>query len=83
MSAARVSTSFQFKDPTPELPAEANIRIKLRKRTYDNLIKEEKFVSIAYAVAQPEHQLINEFDLFGKSVAAQLKKLPMQMAIKA
>lgn len=60
-----------------------NVSKNARKRVikkYDNLLR--KVQNVANTVNKPL-QSENEFDIFGKSIAAQLKNMPLDTAIEA
>lgn len=82
--AGSEATSQISNDAIPILPKQKNMRTKPRKRIlkeYDNSIP--KVQHIANGANNSIEQSENEFDIFGKSIAAQLKNMPLDMAIEA
>lgn len=71
-------------DVNPITRKSTNIRRYPRKRTKNDfdhsLTKRQQYASTTY---KPAQQTEHEFDIFGKSIAAQLKNMPLDKAIEA
>lgn len=85
--AGSEATSQISNDAIPILTKSKNLRTKPRKRIlkeYDNSIpKVQHIANGVNSTSNSVEQSENEFDIFGKSIAAQLKNMPLDMAIEA